>query len=84
MFYKKERDSLLPYGERHRADDCREERKLRHEKSETYYLLACTLWELRTYGSSRAVGHKERHGQLLTVEPLVTITHSHCEIYWLL
>jgi hypothetical protein len=59
MFYKEERDSLLPYGERHRADDCREERKLRHEESETYYLSACTLWELRTYGSSRAVYHKK-------------------------
>jgi hypothetical protein len=43
MFYKEERDSLLPYGERHRADDCREEGKLSHEESETYYLSACTL-----------------------------------------
>jgi hypothetical protein len=43
MLDEKERDLLLPNSERHRADDCREERKLSHEESETYYLSACTL-----------------------------------------
>ena len=42
MINQKERDSLLPNGKRHGADDCREEGKLSHEESETYCLSACT------------------------------------------
>ena len=78
-----ERDSLLPYGKRHRADDCREEGKLRHEESETYYLSARPRKKQRTYGSSRAVNYEERHDQLLVVETLAGMAHSHFEIYWL-
>jgi hypothetical protein len=84
MFDTRERDSLLPYGERHRADNCREEGKLRHEESETYYLSASPMKRLGAYESSIAVYRKEGHDQLLTVIPLVTSTHSHFEVYWLL
>ena len=68
-FLKKERDLLLPYGERHRADDCREEGKLRHEESETYYPSARSIKKGKTCGSSRAVYQKEGHDQLPSTLP---------------
>jgi len=77
-------DLLLPYGEGHRADDCREEGKLRHEESETDCLSAGPVQQQRTYGSSRAVYDEEGHDQLLTVEPPMSSAHSHFEVYWLL